>query len=128
MIKNVYMPSEEDILEWAFNPDPKWPESDWDYYVLRDQNDSLIVKLANDKNCPKRNFFLHALYYFIGDAFNNRTHVSEEKRARIRKLTSLVGESDSESLIIWKQRVEDLLSSKIEFDPEKWLYFTFDPW
>lgn len=123
---NIYEPTEDDILTWAYSADPKWPASDWDFYVLCGPHDSLVIKLANDENCPKNKFFLHALYYFVGDTFN-RSAISQDRIDRIKRMLLLVGDDSSQDVLIWKKSVQQLLTSELKFDPEKWLHFLFNP-
>ena len=51
MIKNIYEPDKEDILFWLAHNE-KWPDPDWDLYVVNGKNDDLVFQLANDKACP----------------------------------------------------------------------------
>lgn len=68
MIKNIYEPDNEDVLFWLAHNE-KWPDSDWDLYVVNGKNDDLVFQLANDKACPEQEFFLHCLYYFVGEVY-----------------------------------------------------------
>lgn len=70
VLKKIYEPGNNEVLAWLNNKENKWPVSDWDYYVMNGQNDMLVFRLANDSNCIKREFFIHALYYLVGDYFN----------------------------------------------------------
>ena len=58
MIKNIYEPDNEDVLFWLAHNE-KWPDPDWDLYVVNGKNDDLVFQLANDKACPEQEFFLH---------------------------------------------------------------------
>lgn len=123
---NVYEPTAEDIRTWAFSTDKKWPASDWDFYVLRNPgNDALVVELANDAHCPKQRFFLHALYYVVGEAFHNRPEVPAERIDRIGRLLALVGAESTPELQQWKHDVQRLLAGELKLDPERWLHFMF---
>ena len=88
-------------------------------------NEQLIIKLANDKNCPKNRFFLHSLYYFVGDTFN-RSLIPQDRIDRIKRMLLLVEEDASQDLLIWKERVNLLLASELEFESEMWLHFLFN--
>ena len=123
-IENIYAPTEEDILAWAFSPEKKWPAEDWDFYVLVPHNDRLVLKLANDPACPQQEFFLHALYYFVGSTFN-RPVVSEERMARIQQLLAMVDGSASAGVVQWKENVRKLMAAELKFDTEMWLHYMF---
>lgn len=126
-IKNIYVPDKEDVLFWLENESEKWPASDWDYYVMYLNNDDLIFTLANDSNCLQQEFFLHALYYFVGDYYNNLKfgRSKDINRERINKLLNQVGNNTHSALIKWKDEVIALLSGKLDFDNVYWLHFMF---
>ncbi|NDJ57146.1 hypothetical protein GWD52_09105 [Enterobacteriaceae bacterium 4M9] len=123
-MKSVYEPDNEDILEWVNSGQASWPASDWDYYVANGKNDELIFKLANDHLCEKRDFFIHALYYLVGNYYNNGS-VNKNEGIRIMKLLNQKDEGCSLEVILWKKDVDDLLSGKLTFDKEYWLHHMF---
>ena len=53
MIKNIYEPDNEDVLFWLAHNE-KWPDPDWDLYVVNGKNDDLVFQLANDNACPEQ--------------------------------------------------------------------------
>jgi hypothetical protein len=123
---NVYEPTQADIRAWAFSNERKWPASDWDFYVLRNpDHDPLAVELANDMACPKRDFFVHALYYLVGETFHNRAEVAAERVERIHRLLELVGDAAAPDLQQWKIDVQKLLAGELKLDPKFWLHFMF---
>jgi hypothetical protein len=121
---NVFEPTREDILEWAYGTDKKWPASDWDYYVLNPAHDELILDLASDRLCPNREFFVHALYYFVGTAFN-REHLAFEKMSRITRLLARVDPKSPDDVCAWRERAGKLLDGEIAFERELWLHYLF---
>ena len=122
---NVYYPTKDDILSWAYGSNKRWPAADWDYYVLDQAHDDLIFELANEINCPNRQFFVHALYYLVGSTFNGRNPPAD-KITRIQKLISRIGANSLPDVLTWKDRVEQLLRSEISFDVEMWLHYMFN--
>jgi hypothetical protein len=98
----------------------KWPASDWDFYVASTDNDELILLLASDTNCSKQDFFIHALYYIVGDCFITSSR-SEDGRNRIEKLFLKVNNKAALEVLKWKNDVEPLLSGALEFDINYWV-------
>ena len=120
MIKNIYKPDNEDILFWLAHNE-KWPDSDWDLYVVNEKNDDLVFQLANDKACPEQEFFLHCLYYFVGEVYISND--MEKYRERIDNLFSK--KALLPSVVQWKEKAALLLAGKITFDSEFWLNYLF---
>ena len=120
MIKNIYEPDNEDILFWLAHNE-KWPDSDWDLYVVNGKNDDLVFQLANDKACPEQEFFLHCLYYFVGEVYISND--MEKYRERIDNLFSKTVLLPS--VVQWKEKAALLLAGKITFDSEFWLNYLF---
>jgi hypothetical protein len=132
-MKDVYNPDQQDILEWANSKSCKWPASDWDYYVMGGNydNDLLVYQLANDESCLHKSFFVHALYYFVGDYFNEAARMKsglskarlDSKKKRIQNLLGIV-KSDSKAsseLRLWLKDVERLLGKRLPFDVDHWM-------
>lgn len=120
-MKNVYEPDNEDILEWINAGGGNWPASDWDYYVMNGKNDSLVFQLANDVGCKEQEFFVHSLYYLVGDYFNSKEN--PKKLTRINNLLSMVNDESCIEVISWKNKTEKLMNNEIEFDPIFWMNF-----
>jgi hypothetical protein len=122
---NLYFPTEDDIRSWAYGSAKRWPAADWDYYVLDQANDDLVFELANDPNCPNREFFVHALYYLVGSTFNKKEPPAD-KLSRIERLIGKVGSSSMADVVNWKDKVGQLLRHEIPFDVEMWLHHMFN--
>jgi hypothetical protein len=122
---NVFFPTKDDILSWAYGADKRWPAEDWDYYVLDPAHDDLVFDLANDTNCPNRRFFVHALYYLVGSTFN-RSNPPVDKITRIQRLISKVGTTSLPDVLTWKDRVERIMKSEMAFDVDMWLHHLFN--
>ncbi|MDR2834648.1 MAG: hypothetical protein LBV69_00405 [Bacteroidales bacterium] len=131
-IKDIYNPDNEDIFNWVNDESEKWPASDWDYYVIsRGTNDELILSYANNYNCSKRAFFIHCLYYLVGEYFNVKLLFDEEKaqsskrkiiqnKERIEKLLGLVAQSSSKEVQEWKENAISLLLGNLNFNSDFW--------
>jgi hypothetical protein len=126
-MKDIYNPDNEDVLAWLNSSSAKWPASDWDYYVMNGENDDLVFRLANDIQCRRRDFFVHALYYLVGDYFSTKV-IKCDRRTRIDRLISLVDDNSHSDIQKWKARTLDLFAGKIDYNPDFWFdHFCFEP-
>ncbi|HVI43358.1 MAG TPA: hypothetical protein VM802_00745 [Chitinophaga sp.] len=123
-MKNVYEPNNEDVLAWVNGGTEKWPASDWDYYVMNGQNDDMVFDLANNHSCARRDFFVHALYYLVGE-FYNEGSINSIKHNRINHLLGRVNNESTEEVKKWKSDTMLLLSKNMTLDSTYWLNFMF---
>lgn len=118
---NIYEPHPRDVVAWAEAPDSSWPAADWDFYVMNGRNDDLVLSLADSYSCRKRDFFVHCLYYLVGDHLNSANQ-SKERRTRIDRLLSLVQETSSAEVKEWRDRATRVLTGVDPFQPFEWLH------
>lgn len=123
-MKDVYDPDEEDVLAWVSAPNDGWPASDWDYYVMNGKNDDLVFQFANDPSCSKNEFFLHALYYLVGDHYNEK-QVNKEKHNRVISLLNKVNDRSEPAVQEWKKLTVSLLAGDLAFDTSFWFHYMF---
>ena len=119
---NVYEPEHKDVMKWVNSPESRWPAADWDYYVLNGNNDDLVLDLANRSSCSKQEFFIHCLYYLVGD-YVNEGMASTVKRRRIQALLGCVDDEYSEEVLAWRARTQAALDGSERIDPMEWLHF-----
>ena len=122
---NVYDPSPTDINEWLLTGDWKWPEQDWDLYVINGHNDELIFQRANDDSGHQHAFFVHCLYHLVGD-FVEWNSDNADIRARIDHLLDAVNDSSHSAVIKWKVETQAVLNGGMPFDLRYWINFLFN--
>ncbi|MEN7549861.1 hypothetical protein AAG747_18190 [Rapidithrix thailandica] len=122
-MKDVYNPDREDILEWIDSKTDGWPDSDWDLYVLSEENDLLIFELANKLTSSKRDFFIHVLYYMVGEYMSDNRNV--KKRSRIDRLLGLVDEKATKEVQEWKGKTIELFQGKLKYESAFWFNYMF---
>lgn len=121
---NVYEPEPHDVLEWVGSAVARWPASDWDYYVMNGKNDELVLSLANSDTPVKGGFFLHCLYYLVGDfVISGRGDVRREQR--IRALIDRVDERACADVKRWCTQTQAVLEGA-PIDPIRWIDFGID--
>jgi hypothetical protein len=116
--KDVWNPTDEEIIAWA-KSDEGMPEEDFDLALITEENDGLLISLAQDKNSHKRNFFIHVLYFMIGDA------VYLENTDRMDYLKNFLTDlefSDDAELEKWKNESIELLNNTDKFDYDYWCH------
>lgn len=118
-MKNPWDPTDEEIREWAFEANALCPE-DWDLWITGIGKDELLLELAGDDACPKREFFLRCLYLLVGDAV--RTERRQIDRALLDKLFALAEASQNAPLQKWVSRSRHLIEHPDEFNYEKWCH------
>lgn len=121
---NIYEPTPEEVNVWAFDTSAEWPASDWDYYVMNGRNDELVFRLANKETCSKKEFFIHCLYYLVGDYFNAEKE-NIKKLHRIDNLINMVNSNSSDEVKQWKEKTLKLLAQEISFDPNFWFNYIY---
>ncbi len=117
MIEDPWNPKESEIREWAFSDEP-WPEQDWEIAVNDGENDSLLIELACVNECPKRKFFVHAIYFMAGDAVYS--NASKERITLLINLITSVETGGDEIIKKWKTEALELLTGKRKFEYDYW--------
>lgn len=116
MVKDPWNPQDSEIRAWAYS-DEIWPEQDWDLSVCNGEHDSMIHELAENSTCPKRRFFLHALYFLIGDAMHCG---SDQRRAVLKDWLCSLPEASQKDVGDWQNEALDVLNGKVDFEYDYW--------
>ncbi len=120
-MKNIYYPDNEDILEWLSSDTDEWPDSNWDFCVISEEkNDNIVFRLANDRSCHMQWFFVHCLYYLVGEYWDD-----DSKRQRINQLLKMADSHVNLEVTQWENEATEFLSGKVSFDPHYWLNQAF---
>lgn len=107
--------SEQEILDWAWGPDPMWPTEDWDLIATAEWTADLLLRLAADSECPNQDFFVRCLYLLAGDAVR-----SGFRACRKDKLLELIGSASTQPHPWPRQWAED--TTELIADPESFNY------
>lgn len=114
-----YNPSADDITHWASDPAATEPAQDWDLILSHFPYETLYMRLASTKDCPKQDYFLSLLYLIVGDA------VRTEYRTRSREdVERLLAEAElrfpAYPVHTWVQRSRALIAGEQPFSYEDW--------
>jgi hypothetical protein len=110
-------PTPAELLEWAYDPDADCDE-DFDLIVATPENAELLLRVADDDQCPKQLFFLDCLYRLVGAvAATDGRFMSE---SQIRRLIDRGTTGASASLRRWADRAAVLLADPHTFDQSTW--------
>ena len=115
-MKDPWNPSELDIRAWAFSNE-SWPTQDWEIAVNNEKHDELIISLACDKECPTQDFFLHSIYFMVGDAIYSEK--TKERKENLRELITRTPDASKE-ITKWKKESLELLDSPEKFEYGYW--------
>ena len=111
-------PTLDEVRRWAFDPDARWPDEDWDIALTWSGLEFECLTLAADAACPARDFFLHVLYLHVGDAV--RGEFSPAWRARVEALLDAASDASDERIRLWRERSLRLIDEPESFDYDAW--------
>jgi hypothetical protein len=113
----VTNPTVEEVKAWAYS-DENWPHDEWDLFLSWTREVDFFIELATDHKCPKKNFFLHMLYYIIGTTFSepNKTDKLERIKSYAEK-GAVVKHGDIKA---WRSHIAELLSGAVNYSYDNW--------
>lgn len=117
---NAFAPTEEELREWASDPDAEYPEEmsqDWDLILAEPSYASTLITLACEDS-PNRGFFLSCLYIISGDCI--RTRVNELSINDVREAFKLIPEHAPEDVKLWKKRSDGLFNDPSLYNYDDW--------
>lgn len=113
----------DELLAWAYEVDSGLPMQDFDLLITDLGNLSLFLRLAGDEGCPKRWFFLHCLYLFVGDTVRVESRFPGKKQQELSHLHAIVMQPWSSHWIAlqrWAERSRILLDHPGTFVYADW--------
>ena len=113
----VENPTVEEVKAWAYS-DSEWPHSEWDLFLSWTREIDLFIELAMDHKCPKRNFFLHMLYYSVGKIYKNENNL--DQLALIKSYADKSIGIKHGDIKAWRMNLVDLLKGHLEYNYEDW--------
>lgn len=117
-MKDPWNPTEAEIFAWAFDANASSPDHDWDLVVADLRYKHLILFLATNEKCPKRDFFLSCLYLIVESAV--QSNWQNFKQAEIKQLLIDAHQYDDAEISQWIERAKPLIADPSQFDPQAW--------
>lgn len=111
-------PTTPEIREWAYSTDAVEPCQDWDLALSWAQYVPVYIEFVADPRCPSRDYFLHVLYFMVGDAV--RTEFRNTPRPIVEGWLEKHSEFLCAELSLWADRSWKLLRDPASFDYEYW--------
>lgn len=109
-----------DVIAWAYSPENPWgPIEDWDLILAHTPERELLVQLASDPHCPKRDFFLHCLYILVGD-YVRVLQGGMWTPPSLGHLLIQEATNEDPAICTWSQRSRDLIAHPETFDYDFW--------
>ncbi|WP_051466456.1 hypothetical protein [Actinomadura oligospora] len=113
-----YNPTAEEVVRWAYDPDAYAPTQDFDLMLLGEDVSGELPGLVADPECPKRGFFLGALYVISGDAV--RSEYNLRTREHLMSLLRRADELDEPVTGTWARRTRALMAKPETFQYDLW--------
>jgi hypothetical protein len=118
MFKDPWNPSSSEVRAWAYTAGVEQPCEDWDLALAWARHERDYLAFAQDPVCPQRDFFLHLLYFIVGDAVRKDFRTVAEPV--VRGFVDRAADSASVRLQLWRRRALGLLARPQEFDYAAW--------
>lgn len=117
MITNPSNPSSDDIVTWAYS-DEEEPDQEWELFLIWKGDFELYLRLASDINCPKENFFLNLLYYWVWRCIK---HISVDNNLGDYHFVFDAAKGNNMPYVkIWLKRSLELMTDHQAFTEEQW--------
>lgn len=117
MVRNPSNPTIEEIKIWAYSEDEE-PHQEWELFLLWKGEFTDYLKFASDINCPKENFFLNLLYYWVWRISEQRANENEVEV--YPEVFERAGSINTPYVRLWLQRSQELLTGASEVDETSW--------
>lgn len=109
-----------DVIAWAYSQGSPWgPIEDWDLILAHTLDGELLMRLASDPHCLKRDFFLHCLYILVGDTVRI-LRGSAPLPPSLELLLAQATTSRDAAIDTWRERSRDLIAHPETFDYDFW--------
>jgi hypothetical protein len=110
---DVFRPTEDEIRAWAYAPNSGEPVQDWDLVLATIGTAPLLLRLAADRDCPHRTYFLGCLHVIAEDAVRTgyRTTPSHSLEALLRDAAGI----DDPGITTWAGRTRELMATRQPF-------------
>ncbi|NER82498.1 MAG: hypothetical protein F6K42_23635 [Leptolyngbya sp. SIO1D8] len=120
--KNAFAPTEDELREWAKDPDAEYPDEmsqDWDLILADFDMAPTLITLACEES-PNRKFFISCLYILAGDCV--RVGVRKAAIEKVENLFKLVPKDAPKDLQLWIKRSQILFEQPSSYEYQGWGY------
>ncbi len=119
MFREVWNPTREEVVRWAFTPNVYAPDQDFELAVVHaPELHNLILQCATDEACPQRFFFLSCLYVLVGDAVRSKWKMFP--RATITNLIKKGQQAQATDVKKWAERAKQLIVEPTTYNYDQW--------
>jgi len=118
MFADPWNPSSTEVRAWAYTVDAEAPCEDWDLALAWAGHERDYLEFAADPNCPNQAFFLHVIYFMVGNAV--RAGYRNVPQPVVQGFVDLVANTRSKPLRLWRERSLRLLKNPAEFQYDAW--------
>lgn len=131
MFRDPLNPSRDEIKHWAYDAEtPPAKDPDFDLSVADLAHADLLVRLAADPECPKRQYFLGCLYLLVGERVRPDAVAKRPLHRCFRDEIALLKGMASEfpgnpDMELFRKRVDSLLANPASMNYDDWCDFGF---
>ena len=118
MFNDPWNPSSYEVKEWAYTIGAIEPCQDWDLSLAWVGFEDDFIGYASDASCPNADYFLHILYFMVGDSVRSKFNSTHE--SSVREFIKLGYASKNHKVRLWAQRATNLINHPEAFDYESW--------
>jgi|TARA_B100000700_G_scaffold319756_1_gene415600 hypothetical protein len=118
MFNDPWNPSSSEVREWAYTASAIEPCQDWDLSLSWVGFGHDFIEYASDANCPNADYFLHVLYFMVGDSVRSKFH--SKHKSSVREFINSGNSSKNFKVRLWAQRAAKLIDNIESFDYESW--------
>ena len=121
VMRDPYNPTADDIERWAYDGLAMEPVQDWDIIALRDAPfRGLMMRFVRDPECPKRRYFLHALYLAAGDLLRPPQSPDPMRDLELDSMVRDFRASGFRALYTLSERIQAVRIGALQFSYESW--------
>lgn len=116
-MKDPNNPTPKEIRQWAYHKTKNEPIRDWNIVISTLGNAELLLALAEDKSCPKRQYFLECLYLLVGNSVSKHRATDAGK---VEVYLARAEKSSEPAIVNWVTRSREILRDLRRFDYAEW--------
>ena len=117
MISNPSNPTRDEIENWAYSYADE-PDQEWELFLIWAQYFDDYLRFASDINCPKEQYFLNLLYYWVWRNIHHETVKNELDS--FKDVFQLAERINTPYVKVWLSRAKEIMVNNQAFTETQW--------